>query len=185
VSGSDNISQVTVEIPEPSLILLIGASGSGKSTFAAKHFRATEVVSSDRFRAMLVDDEADQSISKEAFAILHQIARIRLEHQRLTVIDATNLTEAARQPLLEMARQTSTPCVAIVFNFSLATLHANNRARPARAIPDQAVEEQAARLTRTMSRLETEGYIAICHLDETSVSNVVILRNATHARADS
>ena len=34
-------------IPDYCLVVLIGASGSGKSTFAARHFLPTEVVSSD------------------------------------------------------------------------------------------------------------------------------------------
>jgi protein phosphatase len=125
---------------------------------------------------MLVDDEADQSISKEAFSVLHLIARIRLEHQRLTVIDATNLGEAARRPILAMARESNVPAVAIVFNFSLSTLHANNKARQSRVVPDEAIEEQASRLARAIPRLEAEGYRTIYHLDESSASDVVIQR---------
>lgn len=176
--GREKICRVALAITEPSLILLIGPSGSGKSTFAAKHFRPTEVISSDRCRAMLVDDESDQSISREAFAVLHHIARIRLEHQRLTVIDATNLSEAARRPLLEMARQTEIPAVAIVFNLSLAALHLNNQARTTRVVPNEAIEEQVLRLANAIPKLEKEGYVAIHLIDERSVSRVVIERVA-------
>lgn len=125
---------------------------------------------------MLVDDEGDQSISNEAFAVLHHIVRIRLERQRLTVIDATNLGEAARRPLLEMARSTKTPSIAIVFNLSLRLLLANNHARPGRLVPDEAISEQAEKLAKAIPRLGMEGYLAVYHLDESSLSGLVIER---------
>lgn len=83
-------------IPALSLILLIGPSGAGKSTFARTHFRPTEVLSSDAFRAMIADDEADQTATREAFEILHRVAEARLRRGRLTVIDATNTRREAR-----------------------------------------------------------------------------------------
>ncbi|MGH9799116.1 MAG: AAA family ATPase, partial [Blastocatellia bacterium] len=110
---------VTIEIPDPSLVLLIGSSGAGKSTFAAHHFQPSEVVSSDRCRAMIRDDESDQMINSEAFGLLHHIARLRLQQRRLTVIDATNLQFGARRPLLRMARAYRMPMVAVVFRISL------------------------------------------------------------------
>ena len=60
----------TVVLPDPSLVLLVGAAGSGKSTFAARHFGADEVLSSDAMRARLSGDEADQRVSRAAFAII-------------------------------------------------------------------------------------------------------------------
>ena len=62
---------MTIDIPELGLIVLVGPSGSGKSTFARKHFRSTEVLSSDFFRGMLADDETDQAASPDAFEVLH------------------------------------------------------------------------------------------------------------------
>src|SRR5205823_7366525 len=92
-------------IPELSLVVLIGASGSGKSTFARKHFKPTEILSSDFCRGLVSDDENDQAATKEAFDVLHFIARKRLAAGRLTVVDATNVQEAARQPLIRIARE--------------------------------------------------------------------------------
>src|SRR5207249_12223176 len=92
----------TVRIPELSLVVLVGVSGSGKSTFAAKHFLPTEVLSSDRFRGMVGDDENDQGVTREAFEALHAVAAIRLRMGRLTVIDATNVQAEARAALVRV-----------------------------------------------------------------------------------
>ncbi len=65
---------MNIPLPEFSLVLLVGASGSGKSTFAAKHFKPTEVLSSDWCRAAVSDDPNDQGATKDAFELLHFIA---------------------------------------------------------------------------------------------------------------
>ena len=105
-----------IKIPDQSIVLLIGASGSGKSTFAKKHFKPREILSSDFCRGLVSDDENDQSATKEAFEILHFIAAKRLAAGKLTVIDATNVQHEARKPLLEMARKYHYLPVAIVLN---------------------------------------------------------------------
>src|SRR5436305_8752321 len=97
-------AMTTIAIPELSLVVLVGVSGSGKSTFAAKHFRATEVLSSDAFRAMVADDANDQTVTREAFGALHAIAGTRLALGRLTVVDATNVQADARTSLVRLAR---------------------------------------------------------------------------------
>src|ERR1700723_3305571 len=92
-------------IPELCLVVLIGPSGSGKSTFARKHFRPTEILSSDYFRALVADSENAQDASRDAFETLHFVAGKRMARRRLTVIDATNVQVEARKPLAELARQ--------------------------------------------------------------------------------
>ena len=94
-----------LKIPEPSLVLLIGPSGSGKSTFASKHFKPTEILSSDFCRGLVSDDETDQTATKDAFEVLRFIAAKRLAAGKLTVIDATNVQGDARKPLLALARR--------------------------------------------------------------------------------
>src|ERR671934_2411535 len=94
-----------IAIPELSLVALVGASGSGKSTFARKHFKPTEVLSSDFCRGLVSDDENDQTATKDAFEVLHAIAAKRLARGHLTVIDATNVQPEARKPLVELARR--------------------------------------------------------------------------------
>src|ERR1700738_807709 len=95
---------MTLTIPELSLVVLVGASGSGKSSFGRKHFRPTEVLSSDYCRGLVSDDETDQSATNDAFEVLHFIAAKRLAAGRLTVVDATNVQASARQPLVALAR---------------------------------------------------------------------------------
>jgi protein phosphatase len=94
-----------ITVPEFALIVLIGSSGSSKSTFARQHFKSTEVLSSDVCRGLVSDDENDQSATKTAFELLHFIAAKRLEAGKLTVIDATNVQVEARKPLIALARE--------------------------------------------------------------------------------
>ena len=96
-----------ISIPELSLVLLVGPSGSGKSSFARKHFLPTEVVSSDFCRALVSDNENDQSATGDAFDLLHEIVRKRLARGRLTVVDATNVQPEARKSLIALAKGVS------------------------------------------------------------------------------
>jgi protein phosphatase len=164
----------TIEIPNPSLVLLIGSSGAGKSTFAARHFSPTEIISSDRCRALICDDESDQHINAQAFGLLHHIARLRLKERRLTVIDATNLQFRARRPLLRMARANHLPIVAIVFNVSAATCLSHNRARPQRFVGEDVLELHQQQLATTLARLQREGYHKIHLLDETGIASAQV-----------
>src|SRR6476469_9228091 len=96
---------MTITLPELSLVVLVGPSGSGKSTFARRHFRPTEILSSDHFRAIITDDENDQSVTPDAFELLYLTAAKRLAVGRLTVIDATTVQPAARKACLALARR--------------------------------------------------------------------------------
>src|ERR1700729_2119133 len=105
MTGSRVCAPRELAIPELSLVVLIGVSGSGKSTFAREHFRATEVISSDFCRGLVSDDENDQAATYDAFAVLHFIAGRRLAQPRFTVVDATNVQREARKPLVELAKE--------------------------------------------------------------------------------
>jgi len=152
-----------IRIPEGSLVVLVGPAGSGKSTFARTHFRPTEILSSDAFRAMLADDEADQRVNRAAFELLHLAAAGRLAGRRTTVIDATNVTHAARRALLDLARAARRPAVAIVFDLPEAECQERNRRRPGRAVDPAVVARQASQLRRALEgkALEREGFSAI------------------------
>lgn len=116
-----------LSIPDLSLVVLVGASGSGKSTFARTHFLSTEVLSSDTFRGMVANDENDQSATGDAFDVLHYVAGKRLAAGRLTVVDATNVQQAARKSLVEVAQEHDVLPVAIVID-----LRFGSPARPRR-----------------------------------------------------
>ena len=94
-----------LKIPEVALVVMVGVSGSGKSSFARKHFKRTEIVSSDECRALVSDDENDQAATSDAFDLLRHLVGIRLRRGQLTVIDATNVQESSRKGLIELARE--------------------------------------------------------------------------------
>src|SRR5689334_23040282 len=145
-------------IPELSLVLLIGPSGCGKSTFGRTHFKPTEVLSSDFCRGLVADNENDQSATKDAFEMLHFIARKRLAAGRLTVIDATNVQPDARKPLVELAREFHVLPVALVFNFAERFCQDRNRNRPDRDFGPHVIRNQSQQLRRSLRGLEREGF---------------------------
>ena len=147
-----------IAIPELSLIVLIGPSGSGKSTFARRHFLPTEVISSDFCRALITDNENDQSVTIEAFELLHTIAAKRLAAGRLTVIDATNVQPEARKPLVALAKEYHTVPVAIVFALPEGICQDRNRDRIDRQIPAGALHRQVEQMRRSMRGLQKEGF---------------------------
>lgn len=147
-----------LRIPELSLVLLIGPSGSGKSTFARAHFQPTEVVSSDACRAMVSDDENDQSATADAFDVVHLIASRRLARGRLTVIDATNVRRDARKLLIELARERYAQVVGIVFDLPEEILEERNRRRMDRRLPDHVLPQQRWQLLQSLPGLEREGF---------------------------
>src|SRR3954449_1421014 len=120
---------MNIKVPNLSLVVLVGPSGSGKSTFARRHFKPTEILSSDACRAMVSDDENDQAVTKDAFEVLRFIAGKRLALGRLTVVDATNVQPEARRPLVELAKQYHCLPVAIVLDLPERVCQDQNRGR--------------------------------------------------------
>ena len=147
-----------ITMPELSLILLVGPSGCGKSTFARQHFKPTEVLSSDYCRGLVSDDENDQTATKDAFDVLHFIARKRLAAGRLTVIDATNVQPDSRKPLVALAREFHVLPIAVVLDFPEKLCQERNRNRPNRDFGPHVVRNQAQQLRRSLRGLEREGF---------------------------
>lgn len=145
-------------VPELSLVVLVGPSGCGKSTFARKHFRPTEVISSDYCRAIVSDDEGCQEASADAFEILHAIAAKRLARAKLTVVDATNVQVESRKPLVELARAYHALPVAIVFDLPERLCQERNRERADRAFGPHVVRQQRQQMRRSLSRMRHEGF---------------------------
>jgi predicted kinase len=146
-----------IEIPEPSLVCLIGASASGKSTFARTHFGPSEIVSSDVCRYLVSDDENDLTATKDAFDVLRYLAGKRLGRQKLTVVDATSLTREARQPLVELARAHHVLPIAIVFDLPEPVLQERNRRRADRHVPTRVIRRHSEEVGASLGQLESEG----------------------------
>lgn len=139
------------------MVVLIGPSGSGKSTLAARHFKPTEVLSSDAMRAMVADDADDQKVTEAAFELLHTALSLRLGLRRLSVVDATNVEGWARQRPLSIARRLRRPAVAIVLAVPLEVCLQRNLARP-RPRPAAVVRRQHRWLTDSLETLAAEGF---------------------------
>jgi len=164
-------------IPRLSLVVLIGPSASGKSTFAARHFLPTEIVSSDYCRALVGDDENDRSVTADAFELVRSIAEKRLRHGRLTVIDATNVEPEARRPFVELARSAHVLPVAIVFDLPERLLHERHRERSDRAFSTGVIARQRSQMIRRLRGLEREGFRRVIVLrSEEDIESVTIER---------
>ncbi len=165
-----------IEIPEFCLVILTGCSGSGKSTFAASHFLDTEIISSDRCRAMVCDDENDQNATRPAFEILFYIAERRLAAMKTTVIDATNLEEYSRQKLRVLAKQYHAQPIVIAITAPLEKLRSVLEARTDRNFPEEVLENQFNLMQRSMHRFAKEGFRVVHLLKREELKRVVITR---------
>jgi protein phosphatase len=164
-----------LSIPDFSLVVLIGATGSGKSTFAARHFLPTEIISSDRCRALISDNEMDQSVTPDAFELVHAIAAKRLARRRLAVIDATSVRPEDRKHLIDLARRYHALPTAIVFDLPEKLCLARNQGREDRRIPDRVVHDHVRLLRKSMRGLDREGFRGVHVLrseDEVTVATL-------------
>lgn len=153
-----------IAVPELSLIVLIGASSSGKSTFARKHFKPTEIVSSDYCRALVSDDENSLAVSHDAFEVARFITSKRLKNGLLTVIDATNVQPEARKDWVRIAREHHVLPVAIVINISEKICAQRNQLRTDRDLAAHVIPHQVSQLKRSLRRLKLEGFRHIYEL---------------------
>ncbi len=157
-----------LSIPELSLVLLIGVTGSGKSTFARTHFKPTEVISSDFCRGLVSDDENDQSATADAFEVLRFITGKRLAAGRLTVIDATNVQAEARRELVMLAREHDVLPAAIVLDLPEKLCAERNVGRPDRDFGPHVLRRQRGQLRRGLRGLGREGFrtVHVLHTPE-------------------
>lgn len=159
MTGNDTTQGRTLPVTDLSLVVLIGASGSGKSTFARRHFKPTEVISSDFCRGLVADDENDQSASGDAFDVLHYIAGKRLAAGRRTVVDATNVQQESRRQLIELAKKHDVLPIAIVLDVPEEVCAERNASRTDRAdMPRRVIQRHIRELRRSLRHLEREGF---------------------------
>jgi protein phosphatase len=172
-----------ITIPDPCLVVLIGAAGSGKSTFAARHFEPTEVLSSDAYRKLIAGDERDQGATRAAFGRLHRDLTRRLQQGLLSVVDATNVERSARRTLVARSRLADMTAVAIIFDLPTAVILARNAARSTRVVDRAAVQRQLdwlrASLDGPSRDLRQEGFAQVHRFrDPVEVDGVRITRAA-------
>jgi protein phosphatase len=166
-----------IQIPELCLVALIGPSGCGKSTFGRKHFKSTEVISSDFCRGLVSDDENDQSATKDAFDVVRFIADKRLASRKLCVIDATSVRPEDRKEIVNTARANDVFAVAIVFNIPREVCQSRNEARPDRQFGEHVIRRQHMAMRHSLRGLEREGFRHVFVLNsEEEVNNSVVER---------
>jgi len=170
-----------IEIPELAVVALVGVTGSGKSTFARRFFKPTEVLSSDFFRALISDDENNQAVSSEAFETLYFVANKRLELGLLTVIDATNVQQKDRAEVLHLAREQNCQAVAIVLDMPETLCRERNASRSDRSFGAHVITRQSEQLRRSIRNLKREGFRYVYVLkSEAELDEVEIVRTPLH-----
>jgi protein phosphatase len=164
--SADPAPGFVLELPEPCLVVLVGAAGSGKSTLAERLFRPDAVLSSDAYRGLVSGDESNQAVTRVAFRLLHRDLHRRLAEGRTTVVDATNVTSFARRSLVRVAATHHVSAVAIVLDLDRELVLARNATRAGTIVPVPAVERQLLDLARSFRRgdFEKEGYASTWHL---------------------
>jgi predicted kinase len=156
-----------LSLPARGLVVLVGVAGSGKSTFAARQFPASAVLSSDAFRALVADDPADQTATDDAFMLLNQALELRLGRGLLTVVDATNVQPWARDKLLDIARRNRRQAAAVVLDLPLALCLERNATRSGGRLPEAAIRRQHRSLRASIKNLEAEGFDPVHRLTDT------------------
>ncbi len=171
-----------IEIPEFAVVTLIGTSGSGKSTFAAKHFAPTEILSSDVFRGIVSDDEESLEATSDAFEALHSILNIRLRRGLLTVIDATNVQKEARKPIIELANRWHALKVAIFIDTPESVAHARNQDRPNRQFGPQVVRGQHRQFRSALSDVRRERWTKSYVIKPEQMEGIEVVRTPIWSR---
>ena len=168
---------MNITLPELSLVVIVGASGSGKSSFASKHFKQTEIVSSDYCRGLVCNNENDQTATKDAFDLLEYITAKRLRRGHLTIVDATNVRSEDRRIYVKLAREFHFLPVAIVLNTSETICKERNAKRSDRTFASHVVRNQSREVKRSIKRLKKEGFRYVYVLDsEEQINQVEIHR---------
>lgn len=170
----------TITYPAAALVILVGPSGSGKSTFAAKHFGPTQIISSDRCRAMIADTESTQAINEDAFALLHHWLELRLTHRRFTVVDSTALKPTARANLTALAVKHRVPCFALLLDVPIEECLRRDADRTHRQVGERVIQRQYA--TFEQAKREIPRDAAFTRVDTLSIEetdDVTITQEAT------
>lgn len=167
----DATDTLEITLPHLALLVLAGPSGSGKSTLAARHFLPTQIVSSDAMRALISDDEADQSVSGPAFELLHDLVGKRLAAGRLTVVDSTALRAQARRDLVRIGQRFHVPVILVLFRADRDTCLAHDALRP-RQVGAPIIDRQLLLVEETVHRVTGEGFDRVYVLDPSDLARL-------------
>jgi F420-dependent oxidoreductase-like protein len=159
-SGQTEGMQDPFQLPSPCALVLVGPGAAGKSTWAATHFRAETIVSSDSLRALVGTGEDDIGASADAFDLLDEIVERRLARRLTTVIDTLGLDTDRRLKWLEAARHNQVPCVAVTFDTPPEQCRQRNRKR-SKPIPANVLSAQLRSWPGVRERLALEGFDAV------------------------
>jgi len=170
---SNQSQEKRVRLVRPSIILLCGPAACGKSTFAQRHFRPTQIISSDWARARVCDDERDQRFQTQAFALVHHLTELRLSLNRLCVVDSTALTAPHRREYLELAKKFQVPCVVFLFDVPLEKCVERDRSRE-RTVGSPVIERQYLAFGQTKTEIRQEGFDQIIELGDEDLDKVQI-----------
>jgi alkanesulfonate monooxygenase SsuD/methylene tetrahydromethanopterin reductase-like flavin-dependent oxidoreductase (luciferase family)/predicted kinase len=152
-------------VPDPAVVVLAGAAGSGKSTWATERFRSAEIVSSDALRAAVGSGPSDLDASVEAFALLDQIVAARTKRSLMTVIDTLGLDPQRRSDYRRLARAAGLPAVLVIMNTAAALCRGRNRRRD-RPVPAPVLSDQLRKINRLIDSAEEEGWDQILIIDQ-------------------
>jgi predicted kinase len=171
-------------IPDPALVVLIGATGSGKSTFAAT-WNPSQVLELDAFRAMVSDSAGDQAATADAVAALRTVLEARLARKKTTILDATNVERAVRVGLVQAARRHGVPAVAVLMGTPVSLCVIRQTARtPDRAVPVDTVRAQHAAAVTAYPGLRNEGFDHVVFADQLHRLESLLQRASDARRAD-
>lgn len=157
----------------PSIVVLCGPSACGKSTFAKRHFRPTQIISSDWARALVCDDERDQRFNTQAFALVQFLVEQRLTLNRLCVVDSTALTAQARKDLLNLAQRCQVPTTVLLFNVPLETCIERDAKRE-RSVGAAVLERQYQNYEQSKDAIRQEGFGQVVEFAEGDLESVQI-----------
>ena len=178
------MSRRIISMPEFSLITLIGVTGAGKTTFCRKRFLPSQALSSDFFRTLVADNENSMEASSDAFETLYSVVEKRLARQLLTVIDATNIQDYARDRILEIARRFDAPTVALVFDVPEDVLIKRTILRADRPFGEEVVLEHLVDFRKTIQTLPEEGFDYIHVLNGVEEVNEAVVAYSPHSPMD-
>lgn len=164
---------MNILLPQNSLVILCGTAGAGKSSFAHRFFKITEVVSSDRCRALVGDDEADMTVSREAFILFRTVIDLRLSLGKLVVADSTALTRKAREDLKDIANKYNSPVVIIIFDIPVEICLQRDSKRE-RKVGKKVIERQRELLDQAIRTIDNEGYDEVYVLKEEDMEKFTV-----------